>query len=162
MKSVDDVAAGVAPLIRPARRADLGALQELLAAASLPPDGVVEWLSQFVVAEHEGALVGAAGVETYADGSLLRSVVISPAWQGRGLGRALVDAALSSVAARGRDVYLLTTTAEPWFPRFGFERITREQVPFSVQESVEFREACPATAVVMLRRFRHREVPRSD
>ena len=46
-------------------------------------------------------------------------------------------------------VYLLTTTADGFFPRFGFSRITRDDVPDSVKGSVEFRSACPASAVVM-------------
>ena len=46
-------------------------------------------------------------------------------------------------------MYLLTTTAERYFPRFAFKRITREDVPDSLQASVEFRDACPASAVVM-------------
>ena len=59
-------------------------------------------------------------------------------------------ASLSHARERGLGaVYLLTTTAEGYFPRFGFARITREEVPDPVQASVEFREACPASAVVM-------------
>ena len=52
-----------------------------------------------------------------------------------------------------QDVFLLTTTAEGFFPRFGFERIQRSDVPSSVQTSVEFRSACPASAVVMRTRL---------
>jgi amino-acid N-acetyltransferase len=50
-------------------------------------------------------------------------------------------------------VFLLTTTAEKFFPKFGFEAITRADVPASVQTSVEFRSACPASAVVMRKRL---------
>ena len=51
---------------------------------------------------------------------------------------------------RGVDtVFLLTTTAERFFPKFGFEPVTRADVPASLKESVEFRSACPQTAVVM-------------
>ena len=39
----------------------------------------------------------------------------------------------------------------PSFPRFEFERITREDVPASVRAPVEFQSACPASAVVMRR-----------
>ena len=46
-------------------------------------------------------------------------------------------------------VYLLTETAGDFFPRFGFRPTTRAAVPSAVQQSVEFREACPASAVVM-------------
>ena len=51
-------------------------------------------------------------------------------------------------------IYLLTTTAERFFPRFGFEVVTREDVPDSVKASVEFQGACPATAVIMRRTIR--------
>ena len=50
-------------------------------------------------------------------------------------------------------LYLLTTTAEGYFPKFGFERITRAEVPPSVQASVEFATACPASAIVMRKRL---------
>ena len=50
-------------------------------------------------------------------------------------------------------VFLLTTTAERFFPKFGFEQIARDDVPPSVQASVEFRSACPASAIVMRKRL---------
>jgi amino-acid N-acetyltransferase len=46
-------------------------------------------------------------------------------------------------------VFLLTTTAERFFPKFGFEQIARDEVPASVKASVEFRSACCASAIVM-------------
>ena len=46
-------------------------------------------------------------------------------------------------------LYLLTTTAEQFFPKFGFERIARADVPATVQASVEFTSACPTSATVM-------------
>jgi len=38
---------------------------------------------------------------------------------------------------------------EETFPRLGFEQISRADVPESVQTSVEFQSACPASATVM-------------
>ena len=35
------------------------------------------------------------------------------------------------------------------FTRFGFVQTTRDVVPTGVQQSIEFRSACPASAVVM-------------
>ena len=52
--------------------------------------------------------------------------------------------------AGARDVYLLTTTAEDYFPRFGFARTTREAVPPALKSSAEFTSACPESAAVML------------
>jgi amino-acid N-acetyltransferase len=136
--------------LRPATRADQPAVEHLLRALGLPTAGVAEWVERFWIADHGGKAVGVVGVEQYGDEALLRSVAVDPSWRGAGLGRALVDAALRAARAAGaKEVYLLTTTAERYFPRFGFVQITRDDVPGSVQQSVEFREACPASAVVM-------------
>jgi amino-acid N-acetyltransferase len=122
----------------------------LLAAHQLPLDEVDAHVSEMVVARDGARVVGAAAVELYADGALLRSVVVAPAFQGQGLGRRLAETALNLAARRGAPTaFLLTTTAEEYFPKLGFERIPRGDVPESVQRSVEFRSACPGSAVVM-------------
>jgi amino-acid N-acetyltransferase len=136
--------------LRPARAGDREAIDALLGRLALPTTGVHDWLDRFWVAEHAGAIIGVAGVELYGDAALLRSVAVEPAWRGTGLGRALVERALDAARAAGaREAFLLTTTAEEYFPRIGFERIAREAVPEGVQASVEFRGACPASAAVM-------------
>ncbi len=140
--------------LRPASRADLPRLTQLLQEAGLSDLGVVEALDDFVVAESNGRVVGAVGVERYGSNALLRSAVVDPLVRGSGVGRLLVVQILSHAARRGSNcVYLLTTTAENWFPRFGFERVSRDEVPESVKTSVEFREICPASAVVMVKRL---------
>jgi amino-acid N-acetyltransferase len=74
--------------------------------------------------------------------------------QGRRLGHQLTEAALRLARSLGApDVFLLTTTAERFFPKFGFERIAREEVPISVRASVEFQSACPASAIAMRKRL---------
>ena len=83
---------------------------------------------------------------------LLRSVAVTSDVRGMGLGAALVEKALSDSAADGvTDVYLLTSTAETYFRRHGFRPVSRDNVPAAIKESLEFREACPATAAVMYR-----------
>jgi amino-acid N-acetyltransferase len=146
------------PTLRPASAGDLAQVEALLAAHTLPLDGVREALECFVVAEHEGRIVGVAGTERCGPGdhALLRSVAVADAWKGRGLGRALVTRAIADAESRGaKALYLLTTTAEHYFPSFGFAPADRASVPPAVQASVEFASACPASAVVMVR-----EVPR--
>ena len=143
-----------APAIRPATPADRAAVERLLAAAHLPLDGVAEALPTFTVAEADGELVGVAGLEVCCDNALLRSVAVAPAWQGRGLGRTLVYRVIADAEARGLNaLYLLTTTAEHYFPRFGFRAVAREVVPDDVKATAEFRSACPASAVVMARQL---------
>jgi amino-acid N-acetyltransferase len=137
-----------------AAAADLPQVLALLSSHGLPLEGVAEHLGTMVVARRDGAVVGAAALETYADGALLRSVAVARELQGCGLGRRLTIAALEMARARGlRDLFLLTTSADGYFPRFGFERIERAAVPGSVQASIEFRSACPASAIVMRARL---------
>ena len=129
---------------------DLPAVLALLTLHDLPPDGLEDHLSTLLVARRGGEIVGSAGLEVYADGALLRSVAVSPEVSGRGVGRLLTGAALSlGVTMRMPAIYLLTTTAETYFPRLGFERTDRAAVPESVKASLEFKSACPTSAVVM-------------
>ena len=86
----------------------------------------------------------------YPQGALLRSVAVVRDLQGHGLGRDLTDAAIGlATNVRVPAIYLLTTSAERYFPRFGFERIERNDVPATVQTSIEFTSACPSSATVM-------------
>lgn len=141
-------------VIGPASAHDLPAVHDLLARLQLPLAGVDEHVQTLLVAREGPRIVGTAALEVYADGALLRSVAVDANQQGQGLGHQLIAAALRLAHASGvEQLFLLTTTAENFFPRFGFESITREDVPASVQASVEFRSACPASASVMRKRL---------
>jgi amino-acid N-acetyltransferase len=141
-----------APRLRPARADDLAAVERLLVASQLPLDGVREALPTFIVAESGPDIVGVAGLEICCDNALLRSVAVHDAWRSQGLGRALVTRTISEAEARGINaLYLLTTSAERYFPTFGFHTVEREAVPEDIRATAEFREACPASATVMCR-----------
>ena len=138
--------------LRPASDGDLAAVERLLEESRLPLDGVREALHTFVVAESGRDIVGVAGLEVCCDNALLRSVAVRPEWRSRGVGRELVTRVIANAESRGlHALYLLTTTAERYFPSFGFHEVARADVPADVRETAEFREACPASAVVMAR-----------
>lgn len=138
--------------VRPATPADLPAVERLLSESGLPLDGVREALPTFVVAQAGDDIVGVAGLECCRRNGLLRSVAVHPAWRSHGVGRALITRVISDAEARGIDaLYLLTTTAERYFPSFGFREIARAAVPDDIRATAEFREACPASATVMRR-----------
>jgi amino-acid N-acetyltransferase len=142
-------------MIEPATQRDLPGIRALLERLHLPLDGVGEHLPTMLVAREAQEIVGTAGLELYPEGALLRSVAVAPRWQGKQLGQQLTEAALQLATTHGAQaVFLLTTTAERFFPKFGFEPIAREQVPPSVRQSVEFQSACPASAIVMRRQLR--------
>jgi N-acetylglutamate synthase-like GNAT family acetyltransferase len=139
--------------LRAATREDLPAIEKLLVSSGLPTAGVAEGLGGFIVAESEDdrRIVGVAGLECCSgEYALLRSTAVEPSWRGTGLGRRLVTHLIADAESRGiKALYLLTTTAERYFPSFGFVRTQRDVVPDEIKESVEFREACPASATVM-------------
>lgn len=142
--------------LRAAQPSDLAGIERLLAANDLPRDGVRDALATFVVARAGDEIVGVAGLELCCDNALLRSVAVAGAWRSRGVGRALVTRVISDAEARGvRALYLLTTSAEGYFPSFGFREVARDDVPADVRATAEFQSACPASAVVMARAVAH-------
>ena len=136
--------------VRPGTPREFGAVKRLLVANKLPVDGVPESLQNFLVAFDGQKVIGAIGLEVYSDSALLRSAVVDESARGTGLGAQLVEAALAKARVlRLKDVFLLTMTAEKYFPRFGFVEVPRESAPEEIQRSVEFTSACPASAVLM-------------
>ena len=138
--------------VRPAAAEDLHAVKALLDAAHLPLDGLEEQFGEgYAVAQAGEEIVGAEGIEVYERSGLLRSAVVHPEWRGRGVGDVLTRDRLEWARRSGLDrVYLLTTTAESYFPRFGFLRVDRADAPPEIRASREFASACPATAALMV------------
>ena len=137
--------------VRNASQGDLGSVLALLGRSGLPTQGVTaEAMDEFMIAESQGKLIGVAGLEVYRDSALLRSAAVEETWRGTGVGRVLIDRALDRSRELGiHDVFLLTTSAEHYFPKFGFVCVSGDSVPDSIQQSCEFRGPCPATATVM-------------
>ena len=136
--------------IRPAQATDLGAVERLLRQNDLPIVGIQPIIKDFLVAESGKDLVGVVGMEYCCSYGLLRSTAVNPEWRSKGIARQLVERIIAQAEARGINaLYLLTTTAETYFPSFGFTKTTRDTVPAEVQATDEFRGACPASATVM-------------
>jgi amino-acid N-acetyltransferase len=136
--------------IRSATSTDLPAVEQLLRDNQLPTVGVKEVIGDFLVAEADTRLVGVVGMEYCCNYGLLRSTAVSSDWRGKGLGRQLVEQIIARAESRGVNaLYLLTTTAERYFPSFGFQPTTRDAVPPEIKATDEFQGACPASATVM-------------
>jgi len=125
--------------------------QRFLAASDRTPAGYASFLgtkledpdAAILVADHDGDVVGYAyaEVEGYdwmslrAPAGVLHDVVVDPDHRGRGIGRSLVDAALSYLRSRGAPRVVLSTAerneaAQRLFASMGFRRtmieMTRE------------------------------------
>lgn len=140
--------------IERALETDRPAVENLLTANGLPLEGLEIALANAVVARSAGGIAGCAAVEAYGPVGLLRSVCVAAELRGTGLGGRLVAAAEALAADRGVvDLYLLTDTAEAWFPRLGYTAAARESVPAPLTASPEFMGACPETATVLHKRI---------
>jgi amino-acid N-acetyltransferase len=128
----------------------------LLDAEGLPSSDLTDaHLVHFFFTGSDGLATGLVGLEIYGTDALLRSLVVRRGERDRGTGSSLVKHAEEYAVSRdARSIYLLTTTAEAFFKRLGYDRIDRTGAPASIQRTREFAGLCPATAVVMMKRLR--------
>jgi amino-acid N-acetyltransferase len=138
-------------MIRRADANDLQAIEALLQRANLPPDGIMDQFPDtYFVAELDGRIVGAAGVEHHGDAGLLRSVVVADEYRGRGIAEGLVREQLGFARLVGiKRVFALTTTAAGYFPRLGFVNADRTSAPELLRASPQFASVCPSTAAFL-------------
>jgi amino-acid N-acetyltransferase len=127
----------------------------LLNAGGLPfSDLTDEQPEHFFFGGSDGAPTGLVGLEIYGTDALLRSLVVGGTDRKKGMGSALVQHAEDYTASRNvRAIYLLTTTAEAFFERLGYERVARTQGPASIHSTREFLSLCPASATFMVKRL---------
>jgi amino-acid N-acetyltransferase len=72
----------------------------------------------------------------------------------RGIGKQLVSHAENEARALGvSNMYLLTTTAEPFFSSLGYVKADREQAPEGIRATREFSSICPASSAFMVKRL---------
>ena len=137
----------------PAKPHDLGRALELLRQEKLPEDGVVEQFGHFLVVREDTQLIGVCGIEIQGKYGILRSVAVDPGLRETGVGDCLVRGAVELASGKLglTALYLLTTTAQRYFERYGFHTSPREEAPAEIRESWEFRVGCPETAVLMRR-----------
>ncbi len=136
-----------------AQTVDRTAIESLLEANGLPTVGFEFAAATAVVARAEtgaGEILGCAAIEPYGSVGLLRSVCVAPPLRSAGLGRRLVAEAEAIATDLGiGQLYLLTETAGDWFPRLGYELVTREAAPAQLLGSPEFAGACPDSALLL-------------
>ncbi len=142
--------------IRSAMRGNVDAVVSLLENADLPAEDVPAVFGDcFAVAVHNDSIVGTAGVERHGDVGLFRSAAVRADQRGKGIGEALTRNRIEWSTAQGiSELYLLTTTAADYFPRYGFEKVERDSVPPEIASTSEFTSLCPSSATVMRLKLR--------
>jgi amino-acid N-acetyltransferase len=127
----------------------------LLQAQGLPVSDITdEHLEHFFFVGSDGSPSGLVGLEIYGSDALLRSLVVAETARTQGVGAALVQHAEDYAVSHHVDaIYLLTTTAEPFFEHRGYRRIDRSEAPQTIQSTAEFASICPASSAFMIKRL---------
>ncbi|MBE2314665.1 GNAT family N-acetyltransferase [Solirubrobacter sp. CPCC 204708] len=79
------------------------------------PDGTL------LVAEEDGVVVGTAASVTFGPSGWLGGITVAPSARGRGLGRALTEAAIDALGERETVLLLASTLGRPLYEKLGFE-----------------------------------------
>ena len=125
----------------------------LLSRAQLPTSDITdELLERFYFAGERTDPLGIVGLELSRPHALLRSLVVKAEARSGGLGSRLLEHAEEQARARGAHrIYLLTTTAEPFFAARGYAGANRSDAPPFIRSSAEFASLCPASAAFMVK-----------
>ena len=109
-------------------------------------------LKHFLLARDGADVVGMVGLEIQANNALLRSLAVKQGYRKKGLATLLVE----KIEAYARNLnidrlYLLTVTAEEFFKKCDFQPVRRQTAPPGIQNTAEFKDLCPASAVFMVK-----------
>ena len=136
--------------LKQATEEDLHFIESLLKSNGLPYEDIAAKVDCLFKGFSNEELIGIGGVEIYGDYGLLRSLVTMESIRGKGYGTVLCAKLLEYAKAKGvSEFYLLTTTADAFFEKVGFERFDRTLAPNAIQNTSEFADLCPSTAVFM-------------
>ena len=138
---------------------DENGIEQLLFKSQLPTDGITSHLKHFILAKSTGGIIGVVGLEVYDGTGLLRSLAVSPEVRGKGIGKELCARAIAHAHTRNIiEIFLLTTTADGFFAKRGFQKVGRNIAPVPLQASVEFKTLCPDSAFCMRMQLSERAI----
>ena len=131
-------------------KSELEKVKQLLIENNLPVEDFEDECITFFIAKINNITVGVIGLEQYEATGLLRSLAVKSDYKNLKIGRDLIEYLLRYCKNNSiQELYLLTTTAEMYFEKFGFYKITRENTPTAIKNTKEFALICPATALIM-------------
>ena len=126
--------------IRRAKISDVRAMHKLLGIFAekkeLLPRAISELyenLQQFHVAEDRGRLIGCCSLAVQWDNlAEVKALAVDPDYQGRGIGRKLLDACIKDAHLLGVTRVFALTMKDGFFTRLGFARVTKNNLPHKV------------------------------
>ena len=131
---------------------DIEIVSELLEGAGLPYEDISEHWKTFLVAKVNGKIIGAIGLEILNDKALLRSLVVKNEFRNYGFGKELYNRCIELAKQNNiKEIGLLTTTAEGFFAKAGFEKVHKENIPPFIKSTKEFQVYCPSSSTIMIK-----------
>jgi amino-acid N-acetyltransferase len=113
-------------ILRPARAKDTWAIRKLVLAAKLDPTQLRT--QQFWVIECDARVIACGQLRSFPGAQELGSVVVAPAWRGRGLGTCVVKHLIQEAT---QPLYLecLGSRLAMFYARFGFVSVSWQELP---------------------------------
>jgi amino-acid N-acetyltransferase len=137
-------------IIQQATEKDLDAIKKLLDDNNLPTTDIHQDNIQFFIGLIDDKIMSVIGLEKYNDTGLLRSLAVTDLFKNQQVGSRLIRHIVDLCAPEHIDkIYLLTTTADKYFVKFGFTKIERMEAPDILKQTREFKDICPVSAVLM-------------
>ena len=147
--------------VRGAVKTDIPGIHELLSIyakqqiiLTRSPKDIEEFLENFVVALWGGNLCGCCAVRDF-DNDLLevRSLVVKPGLEGKGIGRAMVEAVIAGLKLTREHFCLFALTYQTaFFKKLGFHLVTKEMFPQKIWSdcvNCPKKDHCDELAVVL-------------
>lgn len=122
-------------VLRPAYASDIWSIRKLVLSAKLDPTQL-RW-SQFWLIECQGRIVACGQLRCFPEAQELGSLVVAPAWRGRGLGTYLVKHLIQEATL---PVYLecLGSRLAHFYTRLGFMPVSLQELPPSLKRKFGF------------------------
>lgn len=135
--------------IVPASQNSFSVAIDLLKKNNLPTEDINPGTQLFVM-EEDDSVVATVAVEYDYDTALLRSLSVSQEKRNSGIGIMLVEFIEDYVQKQGvQTIYLLTTTAEDFFLKRGYQTTDRKAVPGFIKNTSEYSTVCSSSSTVM-------------
>lgn len=128
---------------------DLHIIKKILLEHELPVEDLENDITFFVEKKNKD-IICIGGLEKYDKYCLIRSIAVVENFKNQGLGTKMTKYLCEQAKLQKFEkIFLLTLTAEKYFPKFGFQKINRDQTPDVIKSSSEFSTVCPDSATVM-------------
>ena len=137
-------------IIKQATEREFDAIKKLLDDNNLPTTDIYQDNIQLFIGLIDDKIMSVIGLEKYKNVGLLRSLAVTDLFKNQQVGSRLIRHIVDLCASEHIDkIYLLTTTADKYFVKFGFTKIERIEAPDILKQTREFKDICPVSAVLM-------------